>query len=118
MKKTLILLIVCLVGFTVRSEAQKQNKNRAEISIQTSAKCGMCKDRLEKEMAYTPGVKSSVLNLDDKKLTIVYNPKKTSPEKLRKVISMVGYDADDVPADKNAHDALPPCCQKSAEEHD
>jgi hypothetical protein len=50
-------------------------------------------------------------------LYIVYNPKKTNPEQLKKVISSVGYDADEMLADKKAYDALPPCCKKDAKAH-
>jgi cation transport ATPase len=115
MKKSLIALIFCLFGFSIQTLAQ--NKNQAEITIQTSAVCEMCKDRLENEMAYTTGVKSSNLDLENKKLYIVYNPKKTNPEQLKKVISSVGYDADQMLADKKAYDALPPCCKKDAKAH-
>jgi copper chaperone CopZ len=118
MKKSVIILFVFVFGFTLKSNAQKETKkNTAEITIQTSAICEQCKDRLEKEMAYTKGVKSSNLNLSDKKLTVVYNPAKTNPSKIKKAISEVGYDADEIPADKTAYDALPPCCKKGVKEH-
>ncbi len=37
--------------------------------------------------------------------------KKTDTDKLRKAISLIGYNADDVKANKKAHDNLPSCCQ-------
>lgn len=89
----------------------------AEVKFKTSAKCGMCKKRIERDLGVTKGVSNATLDLKTKEVTIVYNTKKTSPEKLKKAVSMIGYDADEVIADQKAHDALPDCCQKTAEAH-
>lgn len=86
-------------------------QSTATIEIKTSAQCEMCKDRIEKAMAYERGVKSAVLNLETKILTIEYKVSKTSPEQLREAVSKIGYDADDVPADEHAYSLLPDCCQ-------
>lgn len=82
------------------------------IVIKTSAQCGMCEDRIEKALAYERGVKEFDLNLEDKKATVVFKTQKTSADKLRKAISDVGYDADDVSADPEAYKDLPACCKK------
>mgnify|MGYP003710462607 CR=1 FL=1 len=37
--------------------------------------------------------------------------KKTNLEKIKRAISLIGYDADEIIADKKAHDKLPKCCQ-------
>ena len=99
--------------FATTGCAQKSSTSTVqEVKIKTSAQCGMCKDRLEGAMAYEKGVKKSVLDLNDKVLTVTYDAKKTSPEKLRLLVAKTGYDADEIPADKTAYDALPPCCKK------
>ena len=64
--------------------------------------------------AYEKGVKSSNLDLDNKIVSVIYNPEKTTPEKLRTAISKLGYDADDIPLVKEAYDKLPACCKKPA----
>jgi hypothetical protein len=43
---------------------------------------------------------------------VTYNKGKTSPEKIRKAISKVGYDADNVTADPKAYSKLDACCKK------
>jgi hypothetical protein len=43
---------------------------------------------------------------------VTYKKSKTSPEKIRKAISKVGYDADDVTADPKAYSKLDACCKK------
>lgn len=89
----------------------------AEVKIKTSAKCGMCKKRIERDLGVSKGIVNSNLNLDDKVVTITYNIKKTNPEKIKQVISRIGYDADEVVANQKSHDALPDCCQKTAVSH-
>ncbi|MBW6459899.1 MAG: heavy-metal-associated domain-containing protein [Bacteroidales bacterium] len=87
------------------------------MQIKTSAVCGMCKERIEGNIAYEKGVKKVDLDDETKIVTIGYNPRRTDPDKLRKAISKLGYDADDVEADQAAHDKLPKCCQKGNEPH-
>lgn len=110
-KTTWFLGVIFLLGFTVQGQAQK--KKRVEtITIKTSAQCGMCKDRIEKAMAYEKGVKNATLDVESKVLTVIYKTRKTSSDKIRKAVAKVGYDADSVPAWKKAYDNLPACCQK------
>ncbi len=44
-------------------------------------------------------------------LTVTFKSKKTDADKLRRVVSLIGYNADDIKANKKAHDKLPSCCQ-------
>ncbi len=82
------------------------------LKVKTSAECGTCKKKLEKELVFEKGVKSVNLNLDSKVVTVVYSEEKTNADKIRKAISKIGYDADSIPADKKAYDRLPDCCKK------
>jgi copper chaperone CopZ len=99
------------------SVAQEKKKNYEEVEIKTSAICGMCEERIEGNMAFEKGVKKVELNDETKVVTIGFDPRKTDVDKLRKAISKLGYDADDVLADQEAHDKLPKCCQKGNEPH-
>jgi len=105
MKKLMIILFSVL---TVNAWAQKET-----VEILTSASCvGICcKDRIEQEMQFTRGVTAVDFNIESKILTATFKTKKTDVDKLRKVISLIGYNADDVKANKKAHDKLPSCCQ-------
>ena len=113
--RILIALLSCF--FSVTTYAQKQSKT-AEVTIQTSAKCGMCKQRIERDLSLTKGVESAKVDLKTKAVTVQYNTKKTDATKVKNAISMIGYDADDVIANQTSHDKLPGCCQKSADSHD
>lgn len=115
MKKIISILAIIMIISTFAFAIEPPKT--AELKIKTSAKCGMCKKRIERDLGVSKGIVNSNLNLDDKVVTITYNTKKTSPEKIKEVISKIGYDADEVVANQKSHDALPGCCQKSAASH-
>ena len=105
-----IILLASTTGFGM---AEKN----VEIKIKTSAVCGMCKDRIEQGLAFEKGIKDVSLDLETKICTIKYNPSKTTPDDIRKAISGLGYDADDVAADEKAYEKLPACCKKDVQKH-
>jgi periplasmic mercuric ion binding protein len=114
-KITASAILMMLVMFCTTAFAQ--TKSKAEIKIKTSAECDMCKNTLEKAMSFEKGVKKATLDLATRELTVVYNPKKTNPDQLRKSISNAGYDADDVKANNKAYQKLPECCKKGGMDH-
>lgn len=87
--------------------------NEKEVTFKSSVNCDMCKSKIEKDLPLTKGVKSVSVDVKKKEIKVVYNPEKTTVAKLKTAISKIGYDADDVLADKKAHDHLAKCCQKS-----
>jgi periplasmic mercuric ion binding protein len=109
MKKLISVLIVSVLLISLTGAAQ--NKTEV-ITIKTSAQCEMCKTRIETAMAYEKGVVKSDLNIETKELTVTYKPSKTSPDKIRKALNEIGYDADATLADEKAYAKLPACCKK------
>lgn len=87
------------------------------LSIKTSAVCGMCKERIEKYMAFEKGVKSAVLDSETKVLKVVYKTARTDKDKLKKAVTKIGYDADDMIAEEKAYSKLPACCKKGVKPH-
>lgn len=83
-----------------------------EVQIKTSATCDMCKTKIEKALKSEEGVKSANLDLTTKIVTVKFDEKVTDEFKIKNCISKVGYDADDVLADKDAAAKLPGCCKK------
>ncbi|TDB62314.1 heavy-metal-associated domain-containing protein [Arundinibacter roseus] len=110
--KTIILSI--FFSFALTAGFAQSEK---EVKIKTSAICEMCKERLERNLGLSKGVKEANLNLDDKVMTIKYNPKKTDLASIKSIITNTGYDADEAPADQKSHDKLPACCRKTAAPH-
>lgn len=106
MKKLIIALLSIL---TINAWAQKET-----VKILTSAPCVdmlCCKEKIEEEMQFTRGVTAVELEIETGILTVSFKKKKTDIDKLRQVISSIGYNADDVKGNKKAHDKLPSCCQ-------
>ena len=106
MRKLIIILFSIL---TVNAWAQKET-----VKILTSAPCVemlCCKEKIEEEMQFTRGVTAVDLEIETGILTVSFKTKKTDIDKLRQVISSIGYNADDVKGNQKAHDKLPSCCQ-------
>ncbi len=106
-------LILSLIALTImfKANAQKDAK-MAEIEIKTTVVCEMCEKNIKNYLVLEKGVKKVNVDLKTKIVKVKYNPEKTSPEKIRKAITNAGYDADDVPANKEAFDKLDDCCKK------
>ena len=113
--KQFIVVFALILGVIFSATATSTGDK--EVKIKTSAQCEMCKERIEKNLTLSKGIKEAVLNLDDTVVTVKYHPKKPSVEKIKKVITDTGYDADDLMCNITAHDKLPSCCQKDSESH-
>lgn len=108
MRKTVVLLMAILLAAGIFAMDGKFDT----IKIKTSSQCDMCKERIEEALAFEKGVKTAELDVETKIVTVTYKKNKTTPEKIRKAISKVGYDADDVAADPKAYAKLDACCKK------
>jgi copper chaperone CopZ len=108
--KNVMFMLVALFMMNSALAQEKKSKSQTAV-IQTSAECGDCKDRIENGLNYTKGVAFAELDLETKKVTVKFNPKKISLQQLKEKIASIGYDADDVKADQQAVMKLPACCQ-------
>ena len=104
-------LITKAAGTTNRDDKDKI------VKIKTSAICEMCKERIERNLAFEKGVKEANLDVATKVVTVIYNPKKTDVTKLKANISKTGYDADELIADPKGYQKLPGCCKKGVITH-
>jgi periplasmic mercuric ion binding protein len=107
-----ISVAVILLMTMVNNPLSAQEATTAEIKIKTSAVCNMCKETIERNLAFEKGIKKSTLDVNSKILTVTYNPEKITPENIRLAISKIGYDADDVAANPKAYKKLDDCCKK------
>lgn len=108
------LTSLVLLGNSFASAPNRDDKEK-EVKIKTSAICGMCKARIERNLAFEKGVKEADLDVKSKVVTIKYNPAKTDISKLKANISKTGYDAEEVTADPVGYNKLPSCCKKGSE---
>lgn len=104
--KNLFLILMLSIG--TLSFVQEKFE---QVIIKTSSECAMCKERIEEELNYTKGVSYVNLDLASKELTVKYKPEKISLDKIREIISNLGYDADEVKANPENQNKLPACCK-------
>lgn len=113
MMKTINIFLI-LIFFSISLFAKE---DPTTIKLKTSAVCGMCKRKIEKNLAYETGIQDVNLDVATKILTVKFDPKKTNVKTIKKIVSDTGYDADDVPANSNAYDKLSSCCKKDLPTH-
>ncbi len=87
-------------------------RNTQEVEIKTSAQCPMCKESIEEMLTFERGVRHALLDMETKIVTVRYNSRRTDADRLRKAITKLGYDADDMEGDSEAYENLPACCKK------
>jgi mercuric ion binding protein len=112
-----VMIMTIMLGAGNQTIAQEKKNSSEEVKIQTSAVCGMCKERIENNLSFEKGIKSVSLDSETKIVTVGYSPKKTNPDNIRLAISKIGYDADGVAADPVAYEKLPACCKKGNKAH-
>ena len=116
--KSILKHVIPALLFIMTISASAQDKKTVQTAvIKTAIYCDHCKacetcgpqfNKLLKEK----GVQ--MVTLDEKAMTlkVTYNSKKTNVATIKKAISKLGYDADDVKANKDAYAALDGCCKK------
>lgn len=113
-QKALMVLVLLSAPMLVLS----QGKKTAEITIQTQIycdhceKCEDCKPRIIQHLEYLNGVRAADLDVKKMTVTVYYNPEKTTPELIRKAITIAGFEADGMPPDPEGYEALDSCCKK------
>ncbi len=113
---TLTLMAVALL-LSINVFAQKKAKKTETVEIKSSVVCGMCEERVTKELAFEKGVKDVKVNLETKVISVTYRSDKTDKETIKEAITKIGYDADDLLANDAAYEKLPACCKKDAPPH-
>jgi copper chaperone CopZ len=113
--KTIRVVSIILISFlfsTMKGTAQVDS-----VKIITSSLCSTCKEAIEHNLSFEKGVKSAVVDIDTRVLSVTYNSKKTNPEKIRIAVTKIGYDADSLKADQKAFNKLPDCCKDPDAHH-
>ncbi|MDR0430310.1 MAG: cation transporter [Tannerellaceae bacterium] len=85
-----IVMVLTIVS-TIALYAQDKKKKNDDVCFTVSMSCHNCQAKIEKNIPWEKGVKDLKVNLDDKTVCIVYDKKKTSPEKLKKAIEELEF---------------------------
>jgi hypothetical protein len=112
MRSFLILISCCFIFASSVAQKPKSVVIKTKIYCDHCRQCETCGFVFLKTLPFESGIKKVELDEKEMTLTVLYNPKKISPEKIRIAISKLGYDADDIPADPKAYENLDGCCKK------
>ena len=105
-----------IVGFLMLSLSLVAQKKIDFEIIQTSAVCEMCENLIIKNtLAFEKGIKYAEMDLKTGALGVRFRNDKISLNRIRLLISQLGYSADSLKADPKAFEALHFCCKEKRE---
>jgi len=111
------ITLVLMFFFPFSAAAQKKGNTQTAV-IKTKIYCDHCKqcetcgDKFSKDLYNETGIKRVDVDSKVMTITVVYDDRKITIEKIRELISNLGYDADDVKADPAGIAKLDGCCKK------
>lgn len=97
------------------SQSKSSNQLKSVSNLETAqihvyGNCEICKARIEKA-TMAVGASNAEWNAEKQMLTVCFNAKKTSVDKINKALAKVGHDTDKYKADDKTYNALPSCCK-------
>lgn len=116
MKQAKILFIICTFLGMVSCRDQKTNNNEQQAAGTTTStfkvwgNCEMCQETIENSLK-VDGVSKANWNKDTKIITVCYDEKTISLDRIQKNIAAAGYDNEKYKGDDKAYNELPECCQ-------
>ncbi len=66
--------------------------DKESVTFNVAMKCHKCQAKIENNIAYEKGVTDLAVNLEEKKVTVVYKKKSTDVEKLKEAFKKLGYE--------------------------
>ena len=88
-----ILLVILAALFLACPMVLAAKKKTVTVTYEVSMHCRKCVEKLNDNIAFMKGVEDLKISLDEKTVTITYNPAKTDEAKLVKAIEKLGYTA-------------------------
>lgn len=109
--KKIVVCFAVLVASISNLNAQQKASEKVVIKS-ANAVCEACKEFLEARLKHEEGITDVNVNYQRKTITVTYLTDRTSLNTVRLAISDWGFDADDVLADANSYNRVPPCCKR------
>ena len=82
---------------TIQQDKKKADKKKTQtVTFKTTIHCKNCVKKLNDTIAFEKGVKDLKVSLDDKLVTIKYDPAKTDEGTLAKAIEKLGYSVEKI----------------------
>tara|TARA_A100001234_G_scaffold163038_1_gene144335 strand:- start:89 stop:448 length:360 start_codon:yes stop_codon:yes gene_type:complete len=88
------------------------NNASEEMVINTpTIQCGMCQKIIEVGLGKVDGISNPRVDLKTKKTILLHDPEKTNKKSIEKIVSELGYQANDLKANPDSYADLPACCK-------
>ena len=88
------------------------NNASEEMVINTpTIQCGMCQKIIEVGLAKVDGVSNPRVDLNTKKTILLHDPEKINKKSIEKIVSELGYQANNLKANTDSYADLPACCK-------
>src|SRR4051812_14169551 len=108
--KYILVPFFIFISVTSFTQNNLSVSNDTTVSLKVYGICAaQCKPRIE-TAAKGKGVQSALWNVDTKMISLVYNPSKTTLDKIVKRILDAGHDVENKKAKDIIYKSLPPCC--------
>ncbi|ESU22288.1 hypothetical protein FEDK69T_22710 [Flavobacterium enshiense DK69] len=118
MKSIFKLAIAFLLLTSVSNTAlAQQSKKTQKAVIKTTITCDHCKEcetcgqLFQKTLIKEKGIQMVTLNVEEMTIEVIFNSKKTDLAAIKRAISNLGYDADDIKANPEGYEKLDGCCK-------
>lgn len=107
--KSLTIIILGFALLLFQNSAVAQSNIDSIVTFKVEGECEQCQQRIE-AAAKIKGVSFAKWDVATKLLTINYNPKKVTPEKVHERVARAGHDTELKKAEDAVYLALPECC--------
>ena len=109
--KYIIMLCLIFTGVTTYSQVNKISSTDSTVTFKVFGACEwQCKPRIE-AASKGKGVKSAIWDVDTKMLSLVYDPLRTTIDKIQNRIVTAGHDLQNKKAKDAVYNELPSCCR-------
>ena len=100
---------ICLFISSYTFAQTDQKINLTDTTFKVFGACEQCKDRIEGALKLK-GINKAIWDVDAKLLSIQFDAKKISLDKIENKVVAVGHDTENKKSKKAVYDALPACC--------
>ncbi|KAA6341969.1 Copper-exporting P-type ATPase A [termite gut metagenome] len=88
---TVFLFFSSIFNAIAQDNKDTKKKKTESITFTVNMHCSNCQSRLEKNIPWEKGVKDFRVDLENKTVTVLYDPQKTTADKLKKAIEKLDF---------------------------
>ncbi|MDP4237950.1 MAG: heavy-metal-associated domain-containing protein [Bacteroidota bacterium] len=88
---SVLFLTTCASILNAQNQKVSKEHKTAEATFNVSMHCKGCQEKIERNIPFEKGVKDLKVDLEHKTATVVYDPRKTNEEKLKKAFENLDF---------------------------